>query len=119
MPKITPNPPETTPSSAHAEVSPQNLDKAPERALNTHPDPKPEAKQKPSPGQLFSVVQSADAECVLANLSETLASANATLSDLAFNLEGSNRHFAFGIQQMIELSELLANRALDIVEPRQ
>jgi hypothetical protein len=41
------------------------------------------------------------------------------LSDLAFNLEGSNRHFAFGVQQMIELSELLANRALDIVEPRQ
>ncbi|WLG95356.1 DUF6124 family protein [Pseudomonas sp. FP198] len=119
MPKITPNPPETTHLSAHAEDNPQSLDETAQRALNSYPDPKPKAKQKPSPDQLFSVVQSADAECVLANLSETLASANAMLSDLAFSLEGSNRHFAFGVQQMIELSELLANRALDIVEPRQ
>jgi hypothetical protein len=112
--KATPNPPETTPLSAHTEDNSQHIDEAAERARNSHLDPKPEPKD-----QLFSVVQSADAECVLANLSETLASANAMLSDLAFNLEGSNRHFAFGVQQMIELSELLANRALDIVEPRQ
>ena len=38
--------------------------------------------------------------------------------DLTFDLEGSRRHFALGVQQMIELSELLANRALDIVDPR-
>jgi hypothetical protein len=40
------------------------------------------------------------------------------LSDLAFDLEGSRRHFALGVQQMIELSEMLANRALDIVKLR-
>ncbi|WP_420800582.1 DUF6124 family protein [Pseudomonas corrugata] len=28
------------------------------------------------------------------------------------------RHVALGVAQMIELSELLANRALDIVDPR-
>ena len=56
---------------------------------------------------------------VLANLSETLASADAMVSDLAFDLEGSRRHVAQGIQQLIELSSLLANRVLDNVEPRQ
>jgi len=61
----------------------------------------------------ISVVEGIDVECLLANLSETLASANATISDLAFELEGSRRHVALGVQQLIELSELLANRVLD------
>ncbi len=59
-----------------------------------------------------------DAESLLANLSETLASANAMASDLAFDLKGSRRHVALGLQQLIELGELLANRALDTVDPR-
>ena len=57
-------------------------------------------------------------ESLLANLSETLASADAMVNDLAFELEGSRRHVALGIQQLIELSSLLANRALDNVDPR-
>ncbi len=61
----------------------------------------------------ISVVEGIDTECLLTNLSETLASANATISDLAFELEGSRRHVALGVQQLIELSELLANRVLD------
>lgn len=71
-----------------------------------------------SPSPLFTVAPDADMECLLANLSETLASANAMAGDLAFALEGSRRHLALGIQQMIELGELLANRALDIAAPR-
>ena len=59
-----------------------------------------------------------DTECLLANLSETLSSANAMVSDLAFDLEGSRRHVALGIQQLIELGGLLANRALDNVDVR-
>ncbi|XXD82332.1 hypothetical protein J3P95_10415 [Pseudomonas sp. Z5-35] len=55
---------------------------------------------------------------VTANLSETLASANAMVTDLAFDLDGSRRHIALGIQQLIELSAMLANRALDNVEAR-
>ena len=50
-----------------------------------------------------------------ANLSETLASADAMASDLAFDLEGSRRQVALGIRQLIELSGLLANRVLDNV----
>ncbi|WP_375154614.1 DUF6124 family protein, partial [Pseudomonas brassicacearum] len=36
----------------------------------------------------------------------------------AFDLDGSRRHVALGILQLIELSGLLANRALDNVDPR-
>ncbi|BBP58583.1 DUF6124 family protein [Pseudomonas sp. St316] len=67
-----------------------------------------EREQAPSP----------HTESLLANLSETLASANAMPSDLAFDLEGSRRHIALGIQQLIELSGQMANRALDNVEAR-
>jgi len=89
-----------------------------DEAANLYLDPKPQTKKKQSSVQLFTVAKSADTETLLANLSETLASANAMLGDLAFDLEDSRRHFALGVQQMIELGELLANRALDIVEPR-
>jgi hypothetical protein len=106
--KITPNPPED---------DSEKLNEAADRALAFDLGPKPK-KTNPSPGQLFTVVDEADMECLLANLSETLASVNAMASDLAFELEGSRRHFALGIQQMVELSELLANRALDIAAPR-
>ncbi|MBT2347704.1 hypothetical protein J7E65_27090, partial [Pseudomonas fluorescens] len=75
-------------------------------------------KSNTSPGQLFTVVEDADLECLLTNLSETLSSVNAMASDLAFELDGSRRHVVLGIQQMVELSELLANRALDIAVPR-
>lgn len=75
-------------------------------------------KSTPSPSALFVITPDLDAECLLANLSEILASANAMVSDLAFDLDGSRRHFALGVQQLIELGELLANRALDVVDPR-
>ncbi|MCW1248398.1 DUF6124 family protein [Pseudomonas sp. SAICEU22] len=104
--------------NATPEFDPQKLDEAAKRAIDHYLDPKPQTKQKKNSSQLFAVVESATTETLLANLSETLASANAMLSDLAFDLEGSRRHFALGVQQMIELSEMLANRALDIVELR-
>jgi len=104
--------------SPEASQIPPMLDEAAKRAIELYLDPKPQAKKKKPSGHLFTVAKSADTETLLANLSETLASASAMLGDLAFDLEGSRRHFALGVQQMIELGELLANRALDIVEPR-
>ncbi|MDU9020847.1 DUF6124 family protein [Pseudomonas corrugata] len=78
---------------------------------------------KPTPNPptdpLFTVVNGIDTECLLANLSETLASADAMISDLAFELDGSRRHVALGIQQLIELGGLLVSRALDNVDPGQ
>ena len=117
--KPTPNPPDTDPTSPRKKTKTQKLDEAAERALDYYLNPKPD---KPgadaAAGQLFTVIKDIDTESLLANLSETLASANAMVSDLAFDLEGSRRHVALGIQQLIELGGLLANRALDNVEPR-
>ena len=118
--KITPNPPEADPISPHIDgINAQKVDAAAKRALDFYLLPKQtKPKVDTQPGQLFTVVEEVDNECLLANLSETLASADAMVSDLAFELDGSRRHVALGIQQLIELSSLLANRALDNVEPR-
>jgi hypothetical protein len=117
MYKITPNPPQTDPSSNG--LDPKKVQEATDRALDFYLKPKEtDAKTDRPPGQLFTVIDGIDTESLLANLSESLASANAMINDLAFDLEGSRRHVALGIQQVIELSELLANRALDTVDPR-
>jgi len=115
--KVTPNPPSTDPISPCDPLDPTAFDKASKRALDYYLKPEP-TEAKTTPGQLFTVVNGIDTECLLANLSETLASANAMACDLAFELDGSRRHVALGIQQLIELGGLLANRALDNVDPR-
>ncbi|TWC20233.1 hypothetical protein FBY06_10844 [Pseudomonas sp. SJZ085] len=55
---------------------PDKLQEAADRALDfhlgTHPDPKPKTST-----QVFTVIDTLDTESLLANLSETLASANA------------------------------------------
>jgi len=96
----------------------QKLDEAATRALDYYLKPKADQEPPNNPDTLFIIAPNVDAECLLANLSETLASANAMLGDLTFDLEGSRRHIALGVQQMIELGLLLANRALDVVEQR-
>jgi hypothetical protein len=111
--KATPNPPDTDPTQPNSKA----FDKAADRILDHYLKPKP-SKPEADPGQLFTVINGLDTESLLANLSETLASATAMLSDLAFDLEGSRRHIALGIHQLIELSGQLANRALDNVEAR-
>ena len=101
--------------SSEASQIPPILDEAAKRAIDHYLDPKPQAKKKKPSGQLVTVVDGVDTESLLANLSETLASADAMVSDLAFDLKGSRRHVALGIQQLIELGALLANRMLDNV----
>ena len=105
--------------SPEASQNPKKLDEAAKRVLDFYLKPKSDTSNPPGDSlQVFTVNKRLDTETLLANLSETLASANVMLSDLAFDLEGSRRHFALGVQQMIELSELLANRALDVVDPK-
>ena len=117
--KITPNPPETDPTATSSGSKNKKQDDAAKRALDYYLLPKLEKSEDASkPGQLFTVAKNADNECLLANLSENLASADAMISNLAFDLEGPRRHIALGIQQLIELSSLLANRVLDNVDPR-
>ncbi|SFY22680.1 DUF6124 family protein [Pseudomonas sp. NFACC36] len=116
--KVTPNPPETDPTTQSAKAKAKKQAETTKRVLDHYLQPKPDkSKDEPKPGQVFTVVKGLDNECMLANLSETLASADAMVTDLAFDLDGSRRHLALGIQQLIELSSLLANRVLDNVEP--
>ncbi|AHL36740.1 hypothetical protein CD58_29430 [Pseudomonas brassicacearum] len=116
--KPTPNPPEAASTPPHTKSKTKKLDEAANRALDFYLSPKTKSEDASKPGQLFTVIKDIDNESLLANLSETLASADAMVGDLAFELEGSRRHIALGIQQLIELSSLLANRALDNVDPR-
>ena len=117
MVKITPNPPVTDEAVSRVQSARnKKLDDAATRALDFYLKPKKETSDNPN--TIFRIAPDVDSECLLANLSENLASANAMISDLAFDLDGSRRHVAMGILQVIELSELLANRALDIVEVR-
>ncbi len=109
-----PNPPDTDPANKNS----KEFDETADRVLDYYLSPK-RSKPEADPSQLFTVVNGVDTETLLANLSENLASANAMVSDLAFDLKGSRRHIAMGVQQLIELSGLLANRALDNVEPRR
>jgi len=118
--KATPNPPDTDPVSSRQKTKSQKHDEVTDRVLDHYLNPKPDKSEAgPAPGQLFTVNKDIDTECLLANLSETLASANAMVEDLAFDLNGSRRHFLLGIQQLIELGSLLANRALDTIATHQ
>jgi len=115
--KATPNPSDTNPTPPRHKNKSRKRDEVTDRVLDHYLNPKPDTpKAEPAPGQLFTVNKDIDTESLLANLSETLASANAMVEDLAFDLDGSRRHFLLGIQQLIELGSLLANRALDNVE---
>jgi hypothetical protein len=87
--------------------------------LNIHLSPDAAVKPDTQEGQIFTVVKGLSTESILTTLSETLASANAMANDLAFDLEGSRRHVALGLQQLIELGTLLANRALNDIERPQ
>ncbi|WP_434562269.1 DUF6124 family protein [Pseudomonas sp. Z4-20] len=117
MVKITPNPPKKAENlSAYTRLDTEERREAADRALRIHLSPDTPAKPDTQQGQVFSVVPGLNTESLLTTLSETLASANAMASDLAFDLEGSRRHVALGLQQLIELGTLLVNRALNDIE---
>ena len=64
---------------------------------------------------LFLVSPDIDTETLLANASENLASASEMAATVAFNLDESQRSIVLGIQQLIDLSALLVDRAQDQV----
>ncbi|AUG10035.1 DUF6124 family protein [Pseudomonas sp. S09G 359] len=68
---------------------------------------------------LFTLAPDISTEALLIQTSETLASLNAITTDLAFELEGANRHTLLGAQQLIGLGELLVGRLLDVCVPIQ
>ncbi|WP_347905166.1 DUF6124 family protein [Pseudomonas purpurea] len=79
----------------------------------TTPNP-PETPAVSAPiSHIFTIAPNIDTETLLVHASETLASLNAITTDLAFELEGSRRHVALAMQQLVVLGELLVNRALE------
>lgn len=66
---------------------------------------------------LFLVNPTLDPENLLSNAAENLGSANEMAATLAFDLDDSQRAIALGIQQLIELSTLLVDRAREQVAP--
>ncbi|VVN90189.1 DUF6124 family protein [Pseudomonas fluorescens] len=118
MVKVTPDPPETE-NGFYESLDSSRLHEAAQRALD-HCLPPASDKSRHAdarPVNIFAVVPGLNTETLLANACETLASANVLASDLAFDVEGSCRNVALAIQQMIELSQLLVNEALEQVAP--
>lgn len=66
---------------------------------------------------VFTILPNIDTASLLSHACETLASLNVLTTDLACNLEGSNRSLALSIQQLAVVGELLINRALDNLDP--
>jgi hypothetical protein len=123
MKKPTPNPPETdaipdaNSTSPYASVDTRKLHEAADRALDFYLKPSAAIMSAPYiPNQMFLVNPKADTESLLANASESLASATVMLGDFAALLGGTNRKTLLGIAQVVMLGELAVNKALDNVE---
>jgi hypothetical protein len=113
MVKPTPNPPGADPVEPSRDPDSNPCHSAPERTPSF-------ADIKATPRKrctLFTVNPEADTETLLAYACESLASANVMATDLADHLEGTSRNALLGIAQVIMLSELTVNRALDRFEP--
>ncbi|CAI8830801.1 DUF6124 family protein [Pseudomonas zeae] len=123
MKKPTPNPPETdaipdaNSTSPYASVDTRKLHEAADRALDFYLKPSAAIMSAPYiPNQMFLVNPKADTESLLANASESLASATVMLGDFAALLNGTHRKTLLGIAQVVMLGELAVNKALDNVE---
>ncbi|TMU72206.1 hypothetical protein FGA82_24835 [Pseudomonas fluorescens] len=124
MKKPTPNPPETdaipdaNSTSPYVSVDTRKLHEAADRALDFYLKPSAAIMSAPYvPNQMFLVNPKADTESLLANASESLASATVMLGDFAAMLGGTHRKTLLGIAQVVMLGELAVNKALDNVDP--
>ena len=114
MHKVTPNPPHAS-NTAPVDAK---LHAAAQRAIHQYLPSSDDAEPTEPPiSNLFSVSPNIDTETLLANASENLESANQMAATLAFNLEDPQRAIVLGIQQLIDLSALLVDRAHEQVAP--
>lgn len=80
---------------------------------------KPELQALRKPNSVFVVAPDVNAETLLTQACESLASASVMASDFAALLEGAQRNRMIALQQIIMLGELAVNRMLDNVEVPQ
>ncbi|MNC39765.1 hypothetical protein D3C81_905790 [compost metagenome] len=108
MKKLSPNPPQS-PSDSNSPLSDITEPAVSARLRNPkHADPV---------SHIFTILPNVDTPTLLCHACETLASLNVLVTDLACNLESSNRNVALSIQQLAVVGELLVNRALDNIDP--
>jgi hypothetical protein len=114
MNKIVPDPPVETSEAEELLKDREATQRALDYYLNR---PNPNAAKPRRPSTMFQIAPGIDTESLLANATESLASASVLLSDFANHLTGPQRHTVLGIQQIIMQAELAVNRALDNVDP--
>ena len=78
------------------------------------------SKRLRNPAQIshmFTILPNVDNESLLCHACENIASLNVMATDLAGQLQGSQRNIALAIQQLAVLCELALNRTLDNLDP--
>jgi hypothetical protein len=108
MKKNSPNPPDNSRNDIR-------LQAAANRAIDHYLRPESPQPAPEPPATLFSVTPRADTQTLLVNASETLNSAREMASTLAFDLDGSQRSLLLAVHQLVEMSGLLVDRALEQV----
>jgi hypothetical protein len=117
--KVTPNPPDTDPTSPY-EPDSKTLNEAAERALAFHFPSTADIKATPHrPSHLFTVDPEATTETLVVYLVETLASVDVMVHQLVDHLDGGSRNALLGISNSVMLAEITANRVLDQIDPRE
>ncbi|MDN4547481.1 hypothetical protein [Pseudomonas sp. C32] len=115
--KVTPNPPDTDPTSPY-EPDSTKLNEAAERALDFHFPSTADIKATPrTPSTLFIVDPQATSETLAVYLVETLASVDVMVHHLVDLLDGGSRIALLGISNSVMLAEITANRLLDQIDP--
>jgi len=115
--KVTPNPPDTDPTSPY-EPDPSKLDEAAEPALAFLSPSTADIKATPrTPSTLFTVDPKVDTETLMVYLVETLASVDVLVHQLVDHLDGGSRNALLGISNSVMLAEITANRVLDQIDP--
>lgn len=110
--KVTPNPPDTDPTSPYENHDSNALNEDAEQTLDP-PSPPTEPKPPKRNGHLFAVCPGINTEALLANASEDLLSISAIANDLADDVDGSRRSVALALSRMADGVHLLVERALD------
>ena len=84
---------------------------------NVQPEPSTSETMSQMTGdQLFTVRPSLDSETLLANAAQDIASVQALMGHLAFEVDGAQRDIALGIHRMLEGIQLMVDRVLDLNE---
>jgi hypothetical protein len=114
--KVTPNPPDIDPTSPYESIDSRKLHEAADRALDHYLLPPGSTPPPRRTRGMYAVTADTNAEELLTDASETLASAKTIAQDVAHLLPAPQRRALLGIAQLIMLGELAVNRVLDNLE---